>query len=253
MWMFEYRELIRNLVVSDLKVKYKSSILGFGWSILNPLLMMIVLVFVFSHMLRMDVENFSVFLLCGLTSWRFFANGTTSSLWSIIGKAHIVKKIYFPREILVLSVVLSSMVSIILEFMVFFVLLVIIMGEIHSTLLIFPIILLLQFILVFGVGLFLAILTVFFRDLTQIWEIVLQAGFFLTPIIYSVSMIPENYLGYYLLNPMTRLMGMYRDIFMYGVIPSFYDFTIVAVICLSILLVGYMFFKKFEPRVGEEV
>ena len=253
MWIFEYRELIRNLVVSDLKVKYKNSILGFGWSILNPLLMMLVLVFVFSYLLRTDIENFSIFLLCGLTCWRFFANGTTASLWSIIGKAHIVKKIYFPREILVFSVVLSNMISIILEFIVFFVLLVILMGEIHSTILLFPIVLLLEFILVFGVGLFLAISTVFFRDLTQIWDIVLQAGFFLTPIMYSITMIPEKYLDYYLLDPMARLMMMHRDIFMYGNIPSIYDFTIVAITCTFILFVGSVIFRKFEPSVGERV
>ncbi|MCK5347724.1 MAG: ABC transporter permease, partial [Candidatus Heimdallarchaeota archaeon] len=120
MWVFEYRELIRNLVVTDLKIKYKGSALGFGWSILNPLLMMLILTLVFSYMLRVDTENFQIFLLCGLTAWRFFANGTVSSMYSIISKGHIVKKVYFPREILVFSVVLSNMITIILEFTVFF-------------------------------------------------------------------------------------------------------------------------------------
>ncbi|MFC2154208.1 ABC transporter permease [Candidatus Altiarchaeota archaeon] len=253
MWLIEYKDLIENLVLSDLKVKYKNSILGFGWSILNPLFTMIILVFVFSNMLRVDIENFPVFLLCGLTCWRFFANGTISSLWSLIGKSHIVKKIYFPREILVLSVVLSNMISIILEFIVFFIILILLIGEVHKTIILFPLILLLEFILVFGIGLFLAIATVYFRDLVQIWEITLQAGFFLTPTIYSVSMIPPEYLPYYLLNPMTRLMEMYRSIFMYGVVPKVYDLAVVGISCIVIFAIGFLFFKKFEPRVGEVV
>jgi lipopolysaccharide transport system permease protein len=251
MWLIEYKELIRNLVVADLKVKYSSSILGFGWSILNPLMMMTVLVLVFSNLMKMDLKSSVVFMLCGLTVWRFFANGTTASLWSVIGKAHLVKKIYFPREVLVFSVAVSNMISILLEFTVFFVIMFFLTQTVHLTVLLFPVLLLMEFTLVFGMGLILAVTTAYFRDLTQIWEVLLQAGFFLAPVIYSPDTIPKQYLEYYMLNPMARLLTMYRDILIYGTIPSLYDFAVLGATCAIIFILGYAFFKKNEPRLAE--
>jgi ABC-type polysaccharide/polyol phosphate export permease len=109
----------------------------------------------------------------------------------------------------------------------------------------------LQFILVFGVGLFLSIAAVYYRDMINIWEVILQAGFFLAPVMYSLTMIPDKYLGLYLINPMARLMAMYREIFLYGTVPGLWDYAIVFFTCMIILVSGYLFFKRYESRIAE--
>ncbi len=250
MWINDYRELVAILVISDLKVRYKNSVIGFAWSMLNPLFIMLILLVVFSNFMRFDVENYALFLLLGLVLWRFFANGTNSAMSSITGRANLVKKVYFPREVLVLSSVLSRLVSAILELFVFFVLFMFLYGKMHWTLLLLPLLILLQCILIFGLGLGLAGLYVFYRDCSQIWEILLQGGFFLTPIFYPVSIVPEKYLQYYMLNPMAMLLEMTKDIVMRGVVPPLQEFIALAAMCLLVLSLGYAIFKRYEPGFG---
>jgi lipopolysaccharide transport system permease protein len=252
MYLFEYKELIKNLVISDLKTKYSSSVLGFAWSLLNPLLMMLVLYFVFSNIFKSQ-ENFVVYLLTGILAWRFFAIGTTTAMGSIVGKPSLVTKIYIPREILPLSTAISSLISSTLEFLVLIPLLVILGAGISSTTLIFPIIQLMYFLIVYGVGLILASLYVYYRDLNQIWDVVLQVGFFLSPIVYLTSVVPVKYEFYYMLNPITRLINMYRDIFLNGTVPKISDFGIVIMFGLVIFFIGTTVFRKLSRRFAEEV
>lgn len=252
MYIFEYKELIKNLVISDLKTKYSSSVLGFAWSMLNPLLMMLVLYFVFSNIFKSQ-ENFVVYLLTGILAWRFFAIGTTTAISSIVGKSSLVTKIYIPREILTLSTAISSLISSTLEFLVLIPLLVILGAGISSTTLMFPIIQLIYFLIVYGISLILASLYVYYRDLNQIWDVVLQVGFFLSPIIYPPSLVPVKYEFYYMLNPITRLINMYRDIFLTGTIPKISDFGIVIIFGLVIFFIGTTVFRKLSRRFAEEV
>jgi lipopolysaccharide transport system permease protein len=251
-FIFEYRELIKNLVISDLKVKYASSVLGFAWSMLNPLLMMLVLYFVFSGFYKTQ-ENFVLYIFIGLLVWRFFSIGTTISLGSIVGRANLVTKIFIPREILPLSSVLSSLISSVLEFCVLVPLLLIFGAGFHITIVLFPIVLALSFLIVFGCALILSSFYVYFRDMNQIWDVFMQMGFFATPIMYATTIIPDRYRFYYMLNPITRLMGMYRDIFLTGTIPTLADFVIVLASGLILTVVGIMIFKKLSRRFAEEV
>lgn len=252
MYIFKYKELIKTLVVSDLKTKYSNSILGFTWSMLNPLLMMLVLYFVFSNMFTTQ-ENFIVYLLTGILAWRFFSMGTMMAMGSIVGKSNLVTKVFIPREILTLSVTISCMISSILEFLVLIPLLIILKAEITSTILLFPLIHILSFLIIYGLGLILSSLFVYYRDLNQIWDVILQIGFFLSPIMYPVSLVPEKYLFYYMMNPVTRLIGMYRDIFINGSIPKLSDFAIVLIFGISLLIIGSMLFKKLSRRFAEEI
>jgi lipopolysaccharide transport system permease protein len=223
MYFIEYKELIKNLVISDLKTKYSSSVLGFAWSMLNPLLMMLVLYFVFSNVFKMTQEHFALYLLIGITAWRFFAMGTAVAMSSIVGKASLVTKIFIPREILTLSVVLSALVSSLLEFLVLIPLLVI-FGVIPSlTIILFPLLHILFFPIVYGISLALASLYVYYRDMNQIWDVLIQIGFFLSPIVYPLTLIPENYRFYYMLNPITRLIEIYRGVLLYGRLPWLMD------------------------------
>jgi len=252
MSLFEYRELIKNLVVSDLKVKYANSILGFAWSLLNPLLMLIVLYFVFSNVFKSQ-NNFAVYILIGLLAWRFFSIGTSSALNSIVGKPSLVTKIFIPRQILTLSSVLSSLISSTLEFLVLIPLLVVFGDGLKWTIILFPIVQLLFFLIIYGLSLILASMYVYFRDLNQIWEVLLQLGMFMSPIVYPLSVIPEQYRSIYLLNPITCVINMYRDIFMNGTIPHLNDISIVVVSIVVLLTAGTLTFNKLSRRFAEEV
>jgi lipopolysaccharide transport system permease protein len=240
-------------MVSDLKVKYQSSVLGFAWSLLNPLLMMLVLYFVFSNVFRFEVENFALYILIGIIVWRFLVNGTMTAMGSIVGRPGLVTKIFIPRQILVLSSVLSAFISSILEFLVLIPLLFILGAGVTVYILFFPIVHVIYLLLVYGVSLFLASLYVYYRDLNQIWDVVLQAGFFLSPIVYPISVIPTAYIGYYMLNPMTMLMDIYRDFLLYGNMPSFLSISMVFVAGCLIAFFGSLLFHRLERRFAEVI
>ncbi|MCK5660814.1 MAG: ABC transporter permease [Methanosarcinales archaeon] len=253
MYIFEYSELIKNLVSSDLKVKYKGSVLGFSWSMLNPLLMMLVLYAVFNNIFKFEEEQFALYLLIGIIAWRFLAMGTMGAMGSIVGKQTLVTKIFIPREIITFSIAMSAFISSILEFLVLIPLLVIFGVAPSFTVLLFPIVHLLYFLIVYGISLALASLYVYYRDLSQIWDIILQIGFYVTPIIYPLSLVPQKYMFYYMLNPITRLMVMYRDILLYNTIPSLSDFMIVTIFGLMVFAIGSTVFKRLSFRFAEEV
>jgi lipopolysaccharide transport system permease protein len=249
----EYVGLVRTLTVKEFKLRYRNSVLGFVWSLLNPLAMMIILTLVFSTLLRSGAKNFPVFLLPALLAWRFFSVGTNMSLWSIIGNSTLVTRIYFPRWLLVLSNNLANLIGSSLEFAAVFPLLVFLGMNVTVFVLLLPVILILEFVLIVGVSLILAPLNVYYRDIGQIWDIALQAGFFLTPILYDASLIPRRYLVAYSLNPMTRVIGSIREILYYGTLPTIADFATILTSELLLLVVGYLVFRRLEPRFAEEL
>lgn len=253
MWIVEYRELIRILAVSDLKVKYQSSVLGFLWSLLNPLLMMLVLYAVFKNVFRFDEDNFALYLLIGIVGWRFLANGTMTSMSAIVGKPSLVTKIYVPRQVLVLSTVLSSFTSSILEFSVLVPLLIFFGVDLSVNVLFFPLIHVTFLVLVYGLSLILAALYVYYRDLNQIWDVLLQAGFFLSPIVYPISIVPEKYLAYYMMNPVTVIIEMYRETLLYSQTPSLGEVAFAIVAAIAMLVAGTALFRRLERRFAEEI
>lgn len=253
MWFLEYRELIRIMTISELKVKYQSSILGFTWSLLNPLLMMLVLYFVFSNIFKARQNNFAIYLLIGIVSWRFLANGTSSAIASIVGKPSLVTKIYIPRQVLVLSVVLASFISSILEFVVLVPLLFILGVGLSPYILLFPVIHVIFFMMVYGMSLILASLYVYYRDLNQIWDVIMQMGFFLSPVVYPLSTVPEKYLSYYMLNPITVVIQMYRDILLNHTAPAYWYLTFSFLAGVGIIFIGSAIFNRLERRFAEEI
>ncbi|HON82103.1 MAG TPA: ABC transporter permease [Methanoregulaceae archaeon] len=253
MWIIEYYDLIRILAISDLRVKYQSSVLGFLWSLLNPFLMLMVLYVVFSRLFTTSGPDFILFLFVGITSYRFFSNGTTASVSSIVAKTSLVMKVYIPREVLVFSSVLSSLISAFLEFIILFALLIVFKNPFTWNILLFPIITLIYFVIIYGVGLTLGALYVFYRDLNQIWEVVLSIGFFLSPILYPVTRIPEHMLKYYMLNPVTTIMVMYRDSLLYGTTPSAWLYGYSIFIAIVLLGIGLAVFRRLQWRFAEEI
>jgi len=253
MWFLEYRELIRIMTISELKVKYQSSLLGFTWSLLNPLLIMLVLYFVFSNVFKMTQNHLALYLLIGIVSWRFFAIGTSAAMASIVGKSSLVTKIYIPRQVLVLSVVLASFISSILEFVVLVPILFIFGVGLSPYILFFPVIHIIFFMMVYGVSLILASLYVYYRDLNQIWDVLIQMGFFLSPIVYPISTVPEKYLPYYMLNPVTVVIQMYRDILLNHIAPTTANLIFAFLVGGGIILIGSAIFKRLQRRFAEEM
>ena len=250
--MWQYRELIWNLTVTDLKNRYQNTSLGFLWSLLSPLLLALVLYFIFRHLFGSE-ENFAINLLVGIMAWRFFANGSSSSLYAILGKASLVTRVYIPRQILVLSDALTTLISSLLEFIVLLPIIFVLLGYLPITVLLFPLIHIVFFWFIYGAGLLMSSLFVYFRDLNQIWQVVTQILFFCSPIIYPLSIIPAHLMPYYRLNPVTQFIIMYRDVMIAGNLPSLFSIAIVAGFAVAAYLVGSLVFSKLQRRFAEEM
>lgn len=261
--VWRYRELIRSLVVRDLKARYKGSVLGFMWSLLNPLGMMLVFTIVFTILLPNQIERFPVFLLSGLLPWNFFSGGVMMTTNSIVGSAGLVKKVYFPREALPIASVLSALVNFLLSLIVLFGVLAVTRAQIGPWLWLLPIVILVQTCFVLGISFILSTLQVFYRDTLMIMDVVMLAWFFLTPVVYSIDLLPNSYQLFgialdvrrwmYILNPMASLIAAYRDLLYWGYRTNLDFFLRTAATSLVILLVGYWFFLRYSRRFGEEL
>ncbi len=250
--MWQYRELIRHLTVADLKNRYQNTSLGFFWSLLNPFLLATVLYFVFSHLFGTE-ENFAASLLVGIMAWRFFANGTTSSVGAIVSKPNLVTRVYLPRQILVLSNALANLISSLLEFLVLLPIIFVLIGYLPPTVLLFPIVHLVYFWFIYGAGLLLAALFVYFRDLNQIWEVLTAALFWCSPIVYPITIVPAYLMPYYILNPVTQIIGIYRQVMLAGTLPSLYSLAGVIAVGVAAYFVGSFVFSKLQRRFAEEI
>jgi lipopolysaccharide transport system permease protein len=250
--MWQYRELIRNLTIADFKNRYQNTTLGFFWSLLSPFLLALVLYFFFRHLFGAE-ENFAINLLVGLMAWRFFASGTSSSLGAIVGKPSLVTKVYIPRQVLVLTTALTNLISSLLEFLILLPIIFILLGHLPVTVLLFPLIHIIYFGFIFGAGLLLSSLFVYFRDLNQIWEVLVNILFFCTPIFYPIAIIPAYLMPYYLLNPVTLFVGIYRDVMVAGDLPSLYSVVVVIGFAIAAYLVGSLVFSKLQRRFAEEI
>lgn len=252
---FRYHELARNLVVRDLKVRYKSSFLGFLWSLLNPLLMMMVFTLVFTVMMRNNqVPNFPVFILTALLPWNWCASSVMGAVNSIVGNAHLIKKVYFPREILPAATVLSGLVNFLLALIVLFAMIVAFGIPLRVTVLLLPVVIVIQALFLMGVAFFLAAVNVFFRDTEVIIEVLVLAWFFMTPIFYDIhALFPQYERLLYVVNPMASLVSSYRLILLDGAWPA-PDFLLrTAATAVAALVLGYLFFARVAPVFGEEL
>ncbi len=262
--LWEYRELIYSLTVREVKVRYKNSVLGFLWSLLNPLGMMAVFTLVFTVMMpSYQVPKFPIFVLCGLLPWNYFAAGVAASIHSIVSNANLVRKVYFPREVLPIVSVLSNLVNFLLALVVLFGALLLFQVRLSPWVWLLPVVILIQTCYTLGVAFFLSALNVFYRDTMMIMEVVMLAWFFLTPVFYPIELLPRSYefLGVnlnvhrlmYVLNPMASLISAYRDLLYWGYRTDIDFFVRTAVTALAVLMLGYWFFGRYSGRFGEEV
>ncbi len=266
--LLTFKDLIRNLVVRDLKVRYKNSVLGILWSWLNPLFMMLVYTVVFTVMQPsgnggVTASKYPAFILCGLLPWNFFSASVTQSVNVIIENANLVKKVYFPREILPLSIVLSNLVNLGIALMVLFPMLAVFGVRFTPWMLLLPLIILLELCFVTGIVFLFSTLNVFYRDTKQVIEVAMMAWFFVTPVFYPTDILPRSreILGLTIdvhrwtriLNPMASLISAYRDILFDGRRVGTDFLARTAVTSVAVLIVGYLVFLKYSRVFGEEV
>ena len=251
--IWKHRTLLLDIAVTDLKVRYKHSILGFFWSFLEPLLLLIILSLVFTHVFSFEIENYALYLLANLVLWNMFTRSTTMGLTSMIAKAGIITKIYFPRELVVVSSSLTSFFMFVFEFMIFFIFVAAFQFVPSITLAFVPVPLVLLFIVSLGISFGLAVTNVFFRDIQSIWTILLQAGFFLTPIIYKLDILPKSVQELLYYSPLVRIFEMFHNSILYNQLPSNWDITYSVITSLVILVVGFLAFYKFQAKAVEEL
>ena len=265
----QYRELLRNLVVRDLKVRYRNSFFGFLWALGNPLLMMGVFTIVFTVLWPQEIQNFPVFILAGLLPWNFFSSSVMGSITSITGNSHLIKKVYFPREVLPASAVLSNAVNFCLALVALFLVIILFRVPLTGWMLLLPVMIAVQVIFSLGVAFFLSAINVFYRDTEVIMDVVIMALFFMTPVFYPIERLPQSFVAFgidlpvqrlmYVVNPMASLIASYRSI-LYGSYsggppgPPALDFFLrTAATSVVFFIAGYLFFAHRSKRFGEEV
>jgi len=251
--VWRFREVVKNFVSQNLKVKYRRSALGFFWSLLNPLLQMAVLSTVFSLLLR-GVENFSLYLLSGLLAWTFFASSLDACSVSIVSAELMIKRQYFPKLVFPLSLVLQNLVTFVLSFVVLLLILGWFIGfKVSPALLVLPLSLACLVGVVIGLGAVLAVLTVYFRDMQHLISVVLSVWFYLTPIIYPLegeksegAFIPHEYRWYFKLNPMYSVMAMFQRPIYYHMWPTPSEMAVASATAIVALAIGLLIFWKSE-------
>jgi lipopolysaccharide transport system permease protein len=256
--LVNYRELVGNLTIRDLKLKYKGSVLGIAWSLLNPLLMMTIYTAVFSVFLRaVTVPHYWALVLGGLLPWVFFSNSMTSAAVSFIRSPNLITKIYFPIESLPIAGVLANFVNFLISLAVLLVILAFV-GLLGPSLILLPIILLAHLAITLGLATAIAATTVYFRDVEHLVVIALTAWFYLTPVLYPLDprALPPGagkYIGYLQLNPLSWVWDSYHSVLFYKTWPDPTTFTLMLVFALVSLAAGYLLFVKLRPRIPEEV
>lgn len=246
--LIKYRFLLQELVSNEIKIKYRRSVLGVLWSVLQPLMMMIILTVVFSAIFKSNIKNFAVYVLTGRIIWDLFQLTTTLALNSIVTNAGLIKKVYVPKYIFPISKGLTALVNTGFS-LVALVLVIIFTGvKINFSILLLPIPLLSLFLFAVGIGLIMSAYTVFFRDLAYLYELVLTVWMYLTPIFYPLSIIPEKYSVFIKLNPIIYYLEMFRDIVMYGKIPALSSFLICLLIGIASLITGFYLFNKKQDK-----
>lgn len=243
--IYRFRSFLYQLVRRDFKAKYKRSVLGIVWTILNPLLTMLVLTIVFSTLFRFDIENFPVYLLSGQVLFAFFSEATTISMGSILGGGSMIKKVSVPKYIFPLSRTISSLVNFLFSLISLLLVMLFTESPFHWTILFSPLAILYTFVFSLGVGLFLSAITVFFRDITYLYTLLITVVTYLTPIFYPVEIIPAKYSFLISMNPLYHLVSYFRTVVIYGGIPSLWQNTVCALFSMIALIIGiYAFIKK---------
>ena len=241
-----YKDLLYNLVVRDLTVRYKRSVLGFLWSMLNPLLNTIVFTIVFSTIFRFEVKDFVIYFLSGYQLWNFFAQSTQVASYCLLKNGPLFKKIYVPKPIFVISTVLSNMVNLAFALVPLFILLPILGKGFHLSLLFLPVAIAFAVMFTIGISFILSATAVFFTDIIDMYQIFIMPWMYLTPIMYPINIIPIKYISLIKLNPMYYIIECFRLPIYMGQLPNLQTIFLALIVSVANLVIGYLVFAKLS-------
>jgi ABC-2 type transport system permease protein len=244
----KFRFLLFELVINDIKVKYRRSVLGVLWSVLHPLMMMMVLTVVFSSLFKSDIPHFAVYVLTGRIIWDLYSQATIFSMSSIVNNAALIKKVYVPKYIFPLAKSFSSLVNTIFSLIALVIVMVISGVKVNFNILFFPLPLIYTFMFATGVGLIMSAYAVFFRDLNYLYEVLLTVWMYFTPLFYPISILPKEIQFTLQMNPLYHMLNMFREITIYGQTPSLVSNLLCFLIGASSLLVGFIVFYKKQDK-----
>ena len=251
--MWKARGILFNFAITDLKIRYKNSVSGVLWSVVEPLLMLGVLFVVFSTMFKTEIENFPIYLLLGLITYNFYKNGTNIALVSLSNRSSLITQIYFPRSIPAISSCVTASIMLIVELAILGIFMVALEFTPTITIIYLIPIYFLGFVFIVGLSLALSVLNVKFKDIGFIWGIVLHAGFFLTPIVYQFDFLPEYVQNILMLSPVVQLVTMTHHVTLYGNLPPINSILYTISSIFIILGIGYLIFRKCQARIVEDM
>lgn len=251
--LYNYRELLKTNIKKEIRGKYKGSWLGVVWTFLNPLLMLAVYAFVFPYILRVNVENYTIFMIVALIPWNFFTIAIQTGTSCVNINGNILKKVYFPREIIPLSVTISQLINFLITCLIMAAFILVSGVGFSWHLLLFPLLVFIEFILILGINFILSAVTVFVNDIAHFVQVAMTMGFYATPIVYQPQMLPEKFQWAMKVNPMAVLVDGYRSVLYYHEVPNMFWLLIWTGLSLLILIIGYLIFKKLEKTFVEEL
>lgn len=253
--LLKYKELLFAITLREIRVKYKQSVLGVLWAILQPLVLMLIFSIVFSYLTRIPSDGipYPLFVLTAILPWTFFSSALTSAIPSLISNINILTKIYFPREIFPFAAVLSALVDFSIALIIFAVMMVYYRVPVTPFILFVIPILAVQILLILGLSLFASAVNVYYRDVKHTLPLLLQIWMYISPVIYPLSLVPEKIKWLYVLNPMAPIIDSYRKVTLMGTAPDFMLLFTALITSLIIFVAGYMFFKKLEMTFADVI
>lgn len=246
------RDLLRELLVRDMKLRYKRSTLGILWTLVNPLTQLLVYTFVFKVLFRIETPNYMAYIFIGITSWNWFQSAILESTMAILANRDLIRQPAFPSALLPNVTVGSHLIHFLLTLPILFGLVLYSGVDLNAAVLLLPVVIVVQYFLTVAFGLLAACVHVRFRDTQYLLGVALMLGFFLTPVLYELSIVPEQYRVFYQLNPMTHIIDAYRAILIRGEAPHVAGLTAVLAISLVLLKLFYMFFQRASATFVEE-
>jgi ABC-type polysaccharide/polyol phosphate export permease len=241
---WRYRDLIFFLVRRDLTARYKRSVFGIAWTMLNPLGMMIVLSIVFSQIFRMNIKDYPAYVLSGLIAWTFFAQTSSAAINVLVWGGDLLQRIYIPRSAFAISAIGTGLINLLLSLVPLLAVMIVIGSPIYPTLLLSPVPMIFLGLFSLGVGLLISTIGIYFADIVEMYSIVILAWMYLTPIIYTLDLLPAKIQHYLQFNPMVHLVELFRSLVFYGKIPPLGFWLITAGIAFGTFLVGWLVFTS---------
>lgn len=248
--LLRYRDLVAYLVARDLKVRYRRSSIGFAWTMLQPLMTMLVLSLVFSSIFRFDVENYAVYALSGILFWNFFSQSILSSMNSLRHNAPLLTKLPIPKVVFPLSTVLAGLVNLLLALVPLFVLLLVTGHPLRSSLLFLPVAILLATTFTFGAGLLLAPLAALFSDIVELVTVLLTLAMYLTPVFYPMAIVPDRFRWVVRFNPLRSVLEVFRDPIYHGKVPPISHLAVALGVTVIVLMIGVLAFRRSSDKIA---